>query len=417
MIFLAIRYLRAKRKQTLFTLLGIFFGSAAFIAISGFFLGFQNYIVDKLVNTSAHIHIQAREDFLEDHSLDSNFFGKNNGYIFWSPPPSGRKDNAKVENPKSWYDRLNADTRVEAFSPQLTASGIFSKAKSSVTASLIGCNPAQQAKVTTIASLMEEGKFTDIAAGGNRIIVGKELMKRLGATVSQTILVSVGTGSPTPFKIMGYFNSGNKSTDMQAYGSLEDVQKLNGTPNTVNEIAVSLKDYTQATNLALLWSKISSEKIESWEQQNSSLFSMFALQDALRYMMIIAILTVAGFGIYNVLTMTVSHKRKDIAILRSMGYSPKQIVSIFLSQGLILGVSGAILGILFGYIICLYLQTLQFSGGPGSTTSEHLHISLAFSIFAQSSMLAILSSTIASVIPALAAGKLSPIEIIREGAE
>ena len=103
MISLALRYLLARRKQTILTFLGIFFGTVAFVAISGFMLGFREYLVEQLINNSAHVHIQAREDFLTEHSLDQDFYKKEYAHIFWDPPPSGRKDSAMVENPQNWY--------------------------------------------------------------------------------------------------------------------------------------------------------------------------------------------------------------------------------------------------------------------------------------------------------------------------
>src|SRR5262245_52490874 len=124
MIFLALRYLSARRKQTLLTLLGIFFGTAAYVAISGLMLGFRGYFIDQLINNDAHVRISAREEFLTDHSLDKEFYGstqETTQHVFWDPPPSGRKDSNIVENPQEWYQRLKTDPRVAAFSPHLTS--------------------------------------------------------------------------------------------------------------------------------------------------------------------------------------------------------------------------------------------------------------------------------------------------------
>jgi lipoprotein-releasing system permease protein len=111
--------------------------------------------------------------------------------------------------------------------------------------------------------------------------------------------------------------------------------------------------------------------------------------------------------------MTVTQKRQDIAILRSMGYDTFDVVMLFFSQGLILGISGAALGLLVGYSLCLYLQTLSFSSPI--MPASHLQISLSFWIYAQAAALALVSSSLASILPARAAGRLTPIEIIRAG--
>lgn len=416
MIGLAIRYLLAKRRQTILMLLGIFFGAASYVTISGFMLGFRGYLVDQLVNNNPHIHIEAREEFLTSTSLNEAFYNDRYTHVFWSPPPSGRKDNAIVEKPQGWYARLRADPRVAAFSPQLSASVIFTNGKATAPTTLIGCDPLQQEKVTTIGGYIVEGKFSDIAAGGNRVVIGKELQRRLGVRLAQNILVSLGKGPPSPFKIVGVFDSGNKMTDNVAYGSLVDVQKVNGSPNHVNKIAVRLFDHTQAAALATAWANFGPEKVESWDQINANVFDVFRIQDAIRFLSIGAIMVVAGFGIYNVLNMMVIQKRRDIAILRSMGYSTREIISLFFTQGFLLGITGVALGLSSGYGICLYLRTIPFKGNP-MQSAGYMLVSTAPEIYLQAGFLALATACLASVLPARAAGKLTPIEIIRSGAE
>ncbi len=160
MIELAIHYLLARRRQTLLMLLGIFFGTASFIALSGLLLGFKNYLVDQLVNNSAHVHIEARE---------------------------GR---AFVEEPRAWYERLRQDPRVAAYSPQWVAPAVFSQGGSSASGQLLGCDPRQQETVTTLAAYVVEGKFSELEAGGRQLAIGIELKKSLGVQLSQQVMVA-----------------------------------------------------------------------------------------------------------------------------------------------------------------------------------------------------------------------------------
>lgn len=136
-----------------------------------------------------------------------------------------------------------------------------------------------------------------------------------------------------------------------------------------------------------------------------------------RFISIGAILIVAAFGIYNVLNMTVVQKRKDIAILRSMGYSSGEVIYLFFSQGIILGVSGVVSGLAFGYAFTQYMATIPFSGGTMGSDQGHLMVAQHLSIYVQAALLSLFSASIASILPARAAGKLMPIEIIRAGAE
>ncbi len=414
MTFLAARYLLARKRQTLFTLLGVFFGTLAYVGVSGFFGGFQAYMVEQLVNNTPQIRVAAREDYVEPHMLDEAFFGKD-AKVLWDRAPTGVEGYLGVQNPQSWYARLAADPRVTAYTPLLIAGSVFSLGRFSFAGSLLGCEPLQQSKVTTIADYVTEGRFADLALGGNRIILGDELARRLGAGLGSYVTVTVGARPPATFKVAGKFLTGNRDQDMNAWAALGDVQRVNGTPHQVNRIAVRLNDPWQAAALATTWSKLLPERTESWDQLFVNIFAVFKIQNALRFSTIAAVVVVAGFGIYNVLMMTVNQKRQDVAILRSMGYEPLDIVSLFLLQGLIVGAIGSACGLVCGYALCRALQLVPFVGGPFGGRMGHLHVSLSGWIYAQAAAVAIGSAALASVFPARAAGKLSPIDIIRSG--
>jgi lipoprotein-releasing system permease protein len=179
---------------------------------------------------------------------------------------------------------------------------------------------------------------------------------------------------------------------------------------------VRLRDFSHAAEIATTWATITGDKVQSWDQINANFFSIFKIQNTMRYLMIAVILVVAGFGIYNVLNMTVTQKRKEIAILRSMGFETSDIIFLFFSQGLILGFLGGLIGLVIGYWICLYLQTVPFGGGPLGGAG-YLQISIKPAIYLQAMGLAVFSASLASILPARAAGKMTPIEIIRSGTD
>jgi len=144
--------------------------------------------------------------------------------------------------------------------------------------------------------------------------------------------------------------------------------------------------------------------------------NVFSMQDIVRNSMTISILIVAAFGIYNILSLAVSHKKKEIAILRSMGFEPKDISQLFLTQGLVLGGFGGLVGMVLGFIICLYMSTLDVSK-TGGISGDGLFISFTPSIYTKGFLLAMISAIVASYLPARAAGKLEPIDILRSESE
>lgn len=418
MNFLAFRYLLSRRRQTLLMLLGVSFGTAAFVLLSGIMLGFRGYLVGQLLDNSGHVYIQAREEFLTERSLDASFFSDAPGLLaLWRVPPSGRKDSDTVEFPQAWYARLAADPRVAAYSPRLTTAVLFAKGRATATSTLIGCDPDRQARVTTIGRYVTEGRFGDLGAGGRRLALGDELKRKLGVELSQNVLVSLpDAAAPVPFKIAAVFRTGNKLFDETAYTSLVDVQALNRTPNRVNEIIVRLKDHRGAAAAAAGWARLGPEKVESWDRRNAYIFDVFRIQDTVRFSSIGAVLIVAGFGIYNVLNMMALQKRRDVAILRSIGYTTRDITVLFFSQGIALGVAGSLFGLLIGYAVSLPLESIQLATGPMGGVG-HLMIERSLVIYCQAATMALTSAVLASVLPARAAARTPPIEIIRGGGE
>ncbi|MBK7891169.1 MAG: ABC transporter permease [Bdellovibrionales bacterium] len=416
---MAIRHLVARKKQTTLTLLGIVFGSMAFVAISGFMLGFQYFLLDQLINNDAHIRISAREDRVDHEVANKDLYSKldKNGLVSWVVDPSGTRSNPKIENPQGWAEILKKDPRVEAYSPQFSAQVLFSVGAIAANGKLIGSEPDMQVRVTNIQSYIKTGKFEDISSGGNRIIVGTGLLKKLGSGDGSTIFVYNGRDKPVPFKVIGTFETGGRQIDdTTAFGALIDVQKLAGQPNEINNMAVRLIDFNRARETAHDWQPLSPDKVESWDEINAAFLNVFRIQDAMRYMMIATILLVAGFGIYNILNVVVTQKKKEIAILRFIGYEPGDILQLFFLQGIILGVVGSIIGLILGYIACLGIEQISFGGGPmgGGTMMK---VSFDPMIYLRAFLFGSLAAAFASLMPARSAGKLTPIDIIRSGAE
>lgn len=412
MLFLALRHLLSKRRQTLLTLVGILMGTAAYVAISGMMMGFQTFIIDQLVNNDAHLRITAREELVTEESMRDAFFPPGT-LVQWLVPPSGRRDYARIEYPQGWFERLDADPRVVAYSPQIVSQVIVTRAKATASGRLIGSDPTRQVHVTNIEDYMLEGKFSDLGQTGNRVVVGDGLLRKLGARVSETLLISVGKGSPTPFKVVGRFLLGVKGIDdTTLFGALHDVQNANFMPSQITDIAVRLSDVTAAAQISDHWAALSPEKVQSWDQSNGGILSVFKTQDIVRNSMTVSILIVAGFGIYNILSMAVSQKRREIAILRSIGYEPRDILKLFFFQGLILGALGGLVGVLFGYGISLFMSTLEVSPNRGLGTGK-LMVSFSPLIYVKAFFLAFAASSIAAFLPARAAGRLTPIDIIR----
>ncbi|NCS93636.1 MAG: ABC transporter permease [Leptospira sp.] len=416
MLFLALKQLFTQKKQSLLALLGIVLGTAAYVVISGIMLGFQLYIVDQLINNDAHVKISAKETYVTPESVEENLYSEHQ-IINWKVLPSGRRDNTSIYHPQGWFERLESHPAVMSYSPQIIAQVIARRGKSSVGASIIGVNPEKQMSVTNIKDYIIQGKFTDIGHTGNKIIVGDALLNKMGGAIGENILLSVGKGNPIPFKVVGIFHLGIKGIDdTLIYGALLDIQQLNSTPSQINSISIKLFDIELALPLATQWSETSIDKVESWEQANANFLSIFKMQDIVRNSMTISITVVACFGIYNILNMLVNQKKREIAILRSIGYETSDIRNLFVIQGIILGFIGGLAGLVIGFLICVYLSTMEAGTGLSAKGGTML-VSFEIMIYVKAFLLAFIASLIAGYLPARAASKMTPIEIIRNEAE
>ncbi|RHX77687.1 permease [Leptospira yasudae] len=410
MLFIAVRQMLVRGKQTLTTLSGIVLGTAAFIIISGVLLGFRGYLIDQLINADCHVRISPRQEIIQPNSMDDLFPGEN---VFWLSPPSGKRGSTHLNNASLWYERLDRDKEVEAYSPQVSGRIFLFSGSNQEAGKIIGIIPSRQVQITPLADYITEGSVESLSAG-NRIVLGDGLAKLLGLGVNKTVWVTSGLQEKTPFRISGIFRSGNKALDDSvAYGLLSEIQLLTGQSGMITDIAVRLKDVNRSLSKAEEWRTMGDEKVLSWQEANTSFFAIFKLQDAIRYSMTAAILTVAGFGIYNILNVIINQKKREIAILRSIGYKPNEVLLIFLMQGVILGVIGGILGMLIGFLICLRIESLPFTNPLFSAGASTMVISFAPSIYLQAFAQSMVATLIASWIPARSAGKLSPIEIIR----
>ncbi|HJT23494.1 MAG TPA: ABC transporter permease [bacterium] len=412
MLYLALKQLLARPRQTLLALLGITFGTAAFLILSGMMLGFREYLIQRLINTTAHISIKAEEPTLEEHSLDPYFFPDT--LVKWVVPPVVHNEPPHIEYPQGWFDRLEADPNVLAYAPQITTQVMVNRGKLTRSIILIGVDAHKQVGATDVKDDMTVGDFLDLDKGGFKVIIGESLAQKLGIHVNDTLNIVEIRGVVVPAKVAGFFNTGmTQVDDVTAYAPLHYVQQANQTPGEIAQIIVKLKDITLARKIADQWATTSREKVQSWDEANANFFQVFAMQDMIRYILSFVVLMIAAFGIYNILNMMILQKRGEIAILRSMGYEAGDIIRLFLSQGLILGFIGGILGLCLGTLVCLYVESITFNTGVSITRINHMLIAWHLRFYVMGFLLAFLSGLVAGYLPARAASRMHPIDILR----
>lgn len=413
MFFLSWKQLTSRKLQTSLILLGISLGTLLFVVISGLQLGTRDYISDALLNNTSHVIISGSAQKIEKEAVTKSLYPKDNEKVRWVLPPFGRRKETRLENYLGWHKLLSNDSDVLDFAPRFITNAILSNGDFTTSLALIGTDIERQIQISSIESYMAEGSFKALSGGGNSIVIGSGVAEDLGVRVNQYVQISTGKQTPRPFKVVGITHFGNEQADRSmAFGELQRIQSLARSPGRVSQIAVALYDIELATQKAEFWRLFSNDKVEDWQEANKMFMEMIRVQDYSRYFITTAILIVAAFGIYNVLTIMINQKRREIAILRALGFNPGDILELILYEGMLLGISGGILGLIFGALACKAIESIQLDIQIGK--SNNLLVSYHWSIYLYAFIAANIASIIASYIPARAASKMTPIEIIRE---
>ena len=401
----------SRKRQTALVFLGIGFGTMIYIMIAGLQFGFREFLIEQLLNNTSHILIKGDERKIDRKDLRERFYPRD-AVVKWISPPVGKREEAKLGNPQDWFERLARDPQVAAYAPRLTISAIAGQGRFRTNIGLTGIVPDKQLRVTSIEDYMKEGSLRDLSGGGNKVILGSKVLEDIGAQTGDFVNLSTGFGETRPFKVVGKLHLGNEDLDKTiAFANIRDVQSLNKTPGRVGEISVALVNIDMASELADRWSLFGKDQVQSWQEANAQFMQMIEIQDLMRAIMTGTILIVAGFGIYNTLSIMISQKKKEIAILRSIGYPPKKILELFLLQGVMLGFAGGVFGCLLGLFFNLAMGSYELDFDVGK--SNQLPISYDLGIFITGMLMAQVASAVASYLPARAASKLTPLDIIR----
>ena len=408
MFFLATRQLLDRLQQSMLTLIGIALGTAAYVMFSGIMLGFQDQIIDLLVNTDAHIRISPRDEYRTVNAYEGVFFPDSE--VVWITPPSGMNKSSDLSNVYGWYQRLEADQRVAAFAPQLNLQ-VMVGTTNSMASLLFGIDPDRQRAVSNMEDNLIEGSLTDLGRGNSLAIIGSKMQEKLGVQHNGTIQIVTPDGKQANLKIVGIYEFGNSQLDQGfIYTNIRTAQSLSGGASHVTDIVVRLHDVSEAAEVASQWSQFTRDKVESWDQANESILSVFQMQDVIRSSLTAVIVLIIAFGIYNILNMVVFQKQKEIAILRSIGFDAKDTIQLFLIQGFILGTLGSLVGLAIGFVGCLYISTIEIGG---EETIRQMLVSYKPSIYVIGFTISVPASAISSYLPARRASRLQPIEIIR----
>ena len=417
-IFVGLRYLRAKRRNrtislnTVVSIAGITLGVAALIGTVGIMTGFKEDIQAKILGTTAHIIVQDRiKDSMSDYDPVTKQVVTVPGVVAATP----------------------FVLKQVLLTTQTGVQGIVIR----------GIDPQREGTVTELAKNLSTGQLADLSRPVKvkqspiddptspavetekpGIILGKELALRLGVFVGDTVNVVSPVGPISAigmvpkirtFALVALFQSGMYEYDSSlAYIDLAEAQKFFSMGQTVTGIEIKVTDVFRAAETArsVEQSLGFAYGARDWMQMNRNLFSALKLEKTMMFLLLVLITIVASFNIVSTLTMIVTEKQKEIAILKAMGATRKSIRRIFMLNGLIIGLSGTAIGIPLGYAFLWLIQTFwTFDPTVYYISRIPVHVQ-AMDVFLVAGS-AIVISFAATVYPSLQAAKLEPVAALR----
>ncbi len=379
---IAVRFLKSSLGQTFLIILGISVGVSVQVFIGSLIGGLQQDLVNTTIGNSSQVTIVKEDDteFISDYD-------------------SLRDDLITIEGIKSVSYTLDQ--------PATMINGVNSEP-----VLLRGFNIDYADDIYGLKEKMVEG---NLPTSANQIVIGTSLQEELNLNLNDQVDVQVPLVGTTTMTVVGFYDfKVSAVNNLWIVSTVETAQGATNNPNVVSSIEMQVDDVFEAEALALkVASTISDSSLEvsNWIEQNADLLSGLQAQSSSSLMIQVFVTISVVLGITSVLAITVIQKSKQIGILKAMGIKDKQASLIFLSEGFILGVFGAIGGILLGLLLSWSFSTFAVdeSGNPVVT----LLINPQF--MAISGLVAIVSASLASVIPARRSSRLSVIEVIRNG--
>ena len=414
---IAITYLSSRKKQTLIAALGVMFGVSMFIFMQSLMKGTNDYFEKMSFNSTPHIRLYSENKVADAHMLN-NYLKDSSVKILTNPKQLIQRQG--IINPYGIIQQIRHNAQIADITPQVTANVIYTSSSVQLNGTVAGVDINEEDKMFDVQGNMITGDLHDLNRVNNNILIGKGIADKLSLHVGDNITVSSGLGSPMIMKVIGIYASGVKQIDeTKSYANIIQAQNLMGKDRSyVTDIKVNLKNYNNAPVVAKDLETLTGYKAEDWVQANSQLKTAFKIRAMILNSVVGVILLVAGFGIYNILNMTIYEKIKEIAILKATGFSGKSVISIFLQQAIYIGMAGAVIGIFLGFGITYGFSKVYIGNGSSSSSSpmgslQYIPMSFYIPHYIEAVVFGILTTIAAGYFPARKASKVDPVTIIR----
>ena len=405
-------HLLTKLKSTITASLGVTFGIGAYITLVSFMTGLNKMLDDLVLNQTPHIHLYNEIKPSETQPVSRFEEFENALNVVRSIKP--KQSQEKIHNALPLIHYLNEDRRVRGAIPQLRAQIFYLSGSIELGGNLVGVDIMEEARLYNMRDYIVEGSAEALRNTDNGILLGAGLAEKMSLGTGDRVQISTVEGTVTPLKIVGIYQSGIAEIDnVRSFANLKTVQRIEGeAENYITDINVKLYNIEDAVPMAAQLEKQFAVEATDIKQANAQFETGSSIRNIITYAVSVTLLIVAGFGIYNILTMLIYEKMNDIAILKATGFSGKDVQYIFMSQALIIGFAGGMLGLIIGFVLSRLIDRVPFETEALPTIST-FPVNYNIGYYFIGIIFAFISTFIAGYLPAKKAKKIDPVRIIR----
>jgi lipoprotein-releasing system permease protein len=402
---IALTHVRARVRQTGFAVAGVATGVGFSIMMASLMQGSQDDFTHRLINTLPHITVTDERRTPPQQPAEVMF----DAAEMHGLTPEARRPG--IKNPLAIMASLEA-WLPGGVAPSAKVQAIIRYANHDVSTTVTGIDPRRESKVSELPKQMRGATLTALYRATNAIILGDRLAEKIGARIGANITLQTSLGVRINAQVVGFFHTGvRQQDDGTAYVLTKTGQILARQTGLINELRIRLDDPLQSREIAGRIEQDTGFKSVSWQEAYEDLLSTFIIRNVIMYAVVGAILLVASFGTYNIISTITHEKARDIAIMKSLGLSERTVRTIFVIEALIIGTVGALVGFALGYLLCVALGSVPISNP--FIDASYLPLAYTYVHYALAGMVALVSSVAAGYQPARKAARGNPVEIIR----
>ena len=404
-LYIALRFATHRKRALLLSLVGVVFGVGIFICTQAQTQGFAQFFINSTIGSNGALVLRSRfQPRYEEMVVGAKT----------AEAAAARRNYFEGINNVSEIMRVSREfSNVVACSPVIRGTISARAGFETTTADLYGIDPTSHLRTTDLAKQIVLGKFDDFRNNTSSVIVGNRLADLLQVSPGDTIQLLSPGGEYWRFNVAAIARSGVATIDStRVYAYARVAQRLLKKSYQASMIIYKLRNPYRAPELGIHFENLFQHAAQSWQEReegNLQIFSTLRISAAITVSLIILL---AGFGIFNVLTMSVLSKVREIAILRSMGYRRTDISAIFLWQGALIAGVGSLLGCILGALLTWGISKVPIHI-RGLLYTNHFLVVWDWRHYFWATVLAIVAVFIASYVPARRAAQLQPVDTLR----